>query len=76
MRTHRRRSELERLPFMTWDGSEVSQAEIVTWSKGGIEGWFDGEYYLQVPTREGFGRAVAGDRVVRLGEGKFRIERP
>lgn len=46
-----------------WDGSMKSQAAIVTWSGGAISGWFDGDYYLSVPTADGEVRAREGDAI-------------
>lgn len=56
---------------MQWDGTEASQAEIVTWSNGIVEGWFDQEYYLLVNTLEGRMRALPGDYIVKGVQGEF-----
>lgn len=56
-----------------WDGSEESQAEIVTWSGGAITGWFDNEYYLEVETPSGTKRIDVGDLIFRDGEGNFYV---
>ena len=54
-----------------YDGSEESQREIVRWAEGKVEGYFDGEYYLQVNTLHGPTAAAAGDWVVKGPQGDF-----
>lgn len=58
-----------------WDGSEETQAQIVTWARGKIQGYFDTAYFLHVRTPGGTMRAKAGDWIVRgvLG-GFYRYE--
>lgn len=61
---------------MRWDGTEASQAQIVSWSKGAVSGWFDGTYYLSVETPDGAVRADVGDWIVRWPDGRLRRVAP
>lgn len=56
---------------MQWDGTEKSQAAIVTWTKGAIVGMFDHAYYLAIPTLEGTMRADPLDWIIRGVAGEF-----
>lgn len=56
---------------MQWDGTEKSQAAIVTWADGAISGWFDGCYYLSIETLEGAMRVSTLDYVIRGVQGEF-----
>lgn len=68
---------------MRWDGSEASQARIVTWANGRIEGFF-GEvdedcevgYFLAIYTLEGTMKARPGDWVIRGVAGEFYSCKP
>ena len=56
---------------MQWDGSMQSQAEIVTWSDGKVEGWYDSDYFLSVKTLEGDMKAIKGDWIIRGVKGEY-----
>ena len=62
---------------MLYDGSEASQAAIVTWTQGRAVGWFGGtypdgdRYYLDIGTLEGRMRADIGDWVIKGVAGEF-----
>jgi hypothetical protein len=54
-----------------WDGSEDSQAKIVTWAQPHVSGWFDNAYYLEIRTLEGTMRANVGDWIIKGVQGEF-----
>jgi hypothetical protein len=63
---------------MLYDGSEASQAAIVTWTRGTASGWFGGEdadsgdrYYLRIETLEGTMTADSGDWIIKGVAGEF-----
>lgn len=56
---------------MQWDGSEASQAAIVTWGGGKIVGFFDTAYFLEIHGPGVKLRVDPGDWVVEIGPGSF-----
>jgi hypothetical protein len=56
---------------MKWDGSEESQAAIVTWGGGKIVGFFDSAYYLEIHGPGVRLRVNPGDWVVQVGMDAF-----
>lgn len=71
MSARRYRKKPVEVGAMRWDGSEKSQTAIVNWSGGAVSGWFDGEYFLEVRTREGTMRADVGDWIIKGIQGEF-----
>jgi hypothetical protein len=56
---------------MQYDGSMESQREIVNWTRGRAQGFFDLDYHLVISTLEGDMRADAGDWIIKGVKGEF-----
>ena len=64
----------EQVEAIQWDGSEGSQAEIVTWTRGLASGWFSDHYYIRIDTGNGDSMvALPGDYVVKHSSGRFSV---
>lgn len=61
---------------MRWDGSQESQAHVVTWGDGKISGWFSDHYYLEVRSAGQRAIAVSGDYIIKAPDGSLSVWGP